>query len=63
MATYSILGRKLQLNTAEDVSEIVAALSEKQFEVIVLSGNTVATEAGQALADAIKDQKELKVHV
>lgn len=59
---FSIAGKGLKLNTAEDVKEFVETIDQMDdLEVIKLSGNTIGVEAGQALAEALKTKTKLKV--
>jgi Ran GTPase-activating protein 1 len=59
---FSIVGKGLKLNTAEDVQEFVDTINQMDdLEVIKLSGNTIGVEAGQALAEALKTKTKLKV--
>ncbi|KAG0745459.1 hypothetical protein G6F57_002140 [Rhizopus arrhizus] len=58
---FSIVGKGLKLNTAEDVQEFVDTINQMDdLEVIKLSGNTIGVEAGQALAEALKTKTKLK---
>lgn len=60
---FSIEGKGLKLNTADDVKEFVEAIVQMEdLEVIRLSGNTIGVEAAQALAGALKSKKTLKVN-
>ncbi|KAK9712379.1 Ran GAP Rna1 [Basidiobolus ranarum] len=60
--TWSIEGKGLKLDTAEDVQDFVKEiLAFENLEVVVMSGNTVGIEAGKALAEAFKQKKNLKV--
>lgn len=60
---FSIEGKGLKLNTADDVKEFVEAIVQMEdLEVIRLSGNTIGVEAAQALAGALKNKKTLKVN-
>lgn len=59
---FSIVGKGLKLNTAEDVQEFVETIQQmSELEVIHLSGNTLGVEASQALAEALKNKTHLKV--
>ncbi|ORY05422.1 RNI-like protein [Basidiobolus meristosporus CBS 931.73] len=59
---WSIEGKGLKLETAEDVQEFVKEIvAFEDLEVVVMSGNTVGVEAGKALAEAFKQKKSLKV--
>jgi Ran GTPase-activating protein 1 len=59
---YSIKGKGLKLNSAEDVKQFcdeikaISGLTE-----IELSGNTFGVEAAKAIAESIKDQHDLTV--
>ncbi|CAO3697316.1 unnamed protein product [Rhizopus stolonifer] len=58
---FSIVGKGLKLNTAEDVQEFVETIQQmSELEVIHLSGNTLGVEASQALAEALKNKTHLK---
>lgn len=57
----SFAGRGLKLNTREDVKEISAALLKApNMQVLRLEGNTVAPEAAEELAKALKEAKNLE---
>lgn len=59
---FSIVGRGLKLNTADQVKEFVETIEQMpDLEVIQLSGNTIGVEASQALAEALKSKTKLKV--
>jgi Ran GTPase-activating protein 1 len=59
---FSIVGKGLKLNTADDVKEFVETIEQMQdLQVIKLSGNTIGVEASQALAQALKNKTNLKV--
>lgn len=59
---FSIEGRGLKLNTADDVKEFVDTIAQMDdLQVIRLSGNTIGVEAGEALAAALKPKATLKV--
>lgn len=59
---FSIAGKGLKLNTAQDVQEFVETIEQMpNLEVIELSGNTLGVEASQALAQALKTKTHLKV--
>ncbi|CAG8615001.1 5715_t:CDS:2, partial [Dentiscutata heterogama] len=59
---FTIAGKGLKLNTAEDVQEYVNSILElKNLEEVVLSGNTFGVEAAQAIAMTIKKKDSLKI--
>lgn len=59
---FSIVGKGLKLNTADDVKEFVDTIHQMDdLQVIKLSGNTLGVEASQALAEALKSKTKLKV--
>ncbi len=59
---FSIVGKGLKLNTADDVKEFVETINKMDnLQVIKLSGNTIGVEAGQALVEAFKSKSKLKV--
>ncbi|CAG8578741.1 17338_t:CDS:2 [Acaulospora morrowiae] len=59
--TFSIAGRGLKLDTAEDAQEFVdSILSQENLEKVILSGNTFGVEAAQAIAKALEQKKTLK---
>lgn len=59
---FSIEGKGLKLNTAEDVKEFVETIAQMtDLQVIRLSGNTFGVEASEALAAALKPKTTLKV--
>ncbi|KAK9729282.1 Ran GAP Rna1 [Basidiobolus ranarum] len=59
---WSIEGKGLKLETAEDVKEFVEEiLAFEGLEVVKMSGNTVGVEAGKALAAAFQHKKTLKI--
>lgn len=61
-ATFSIKGKTLKFNTAEDVADMAKEIREtKGLTDIELSGNTFGVEASKAIAEAIRDQKDLTV--
>lgn len=60
--SFSIKGQTLKFNTAEDVVAIAKDIREtKGLKDIELSGNTFGVEASKAIAEAMRDQKELTV--
>lgn len=59
---FSIVGKGLKLNTAEDVKEFVETIEKMDdLETIKLSGNTIGVKAGEALGEALKSKTKLKV--
>jgi Ran GTPase-activating protein 1 len=59
---YSIEGKGLKLNNAQDCAEFVAEIKkQKGLTEVRLSGNTFGVDAAKAIAEALKDQDELKV--
>ena len=60
--TFSLVGKGLKLNTAEDIKPHIAPLVERQdWTEVQFAGNTIGVEAAEALADALRTQKSLKV--
>jgi hypothetical protein len=60
---FSIEGKGLKLNTAEDVQPFVdTILQMDDLQEIRLSGNTIGVEAGKALASALQSRKNIKVN-
>lgn len=60
--SFSIVGRNLKLNSAQDIRPILDELEKVQpLEEVHFGGNTLGVEACQALADVLKTKKELKV--
>ncbi|OAD72355.1 hypothetical protein PHYBLDRAFT_88673, partial [Phycomyces blakesleeanus NRRL 1555(-)] len=61
---FSIEGKGLKLNTAEDVKLFCDTISRMDnLQKIILSGNTIGVEAGKALAAALSTRKTLKVAI
>jgi hypothetical protein len=59
---FSIEGKGLKLNTAEDVQPFVdTILQMDDLQEIRMSGNTIGVEAGKALAGALQSRKTIKV--
>jgi Ran GTPase-activating protein 1 len=59
---YSIEGKSLKLNTAEDVKQFCEEIKAlKGLTEIKLSGNTFGVDAAKAIAQAMRDQEELRV--
>ena len=59
---FNISGKKLKLNTANDVQDLVKQIGKlKQLEKVVLSGNTFGVEASKALAEALAKHDTIKV--
>lgn len=61
--SWSLLGKVLKLNTAEDLEPHLASLraSRNSVEQVIVSGNTFGVDAAKALAVEIKQLKNLKV--
>jgi hypothetical protein len=60
---FSIEGKGLKLNTAEDVQAFVDTIVQMDdLQIIKLSGNTIGVEAGKALASALQSRKNIKVY-
>ncbi|KAG2176562.1 hypothetical protein INT44_007225 [Umbelopsis vinacea] len=58
---FSIEGKGLKLNTAEDVQHFVdTILQMDDLQEIRMSGNTIGVEAGKALASALQSRKNIK---
>lgn len=59
---FSIAGKALKLDTAEDVAEIVEQIkSLKNLQKLSFVGNTMGVEASKAIADAIATHDTIKV--
>ncbi|KAI8578047.1 hypothetical protein K450DRAFT_248763 [Umbelopsis ramanniana AG] len=59
---FSIEGKGLKLNTAEDVQPFVdTILQMDDLQEIRMSGNTIGVEAGKALASALQSRKNIKI--
>ncbi|KAF8449767.1 hypothetical protein BGX38DRAFT_1092443 [Terfezia claveryi] len=59
---FSLEGKGLKLNTAADIEPHIASLkADGHVEEVWLSGNTLGIGACEALADALKNKKNLKV--
>ncbi|KAJ2721319.1 Ran GAP Rna1 [Coemansia sp. Benny D115] len=59
---YSLEEKSLKLTTAEDIAPYIAEIKAfENLEEIRLNGNTIGAEAAQALADALRTKKSLKV--
>lgn len=60
--TFTIEGRGLKLQTADDVKEFIETISGMDaLENVILSGNTFGVEACRALAAALAKKPLLKV--
>lgn len=60
---FSLEGKGLKFNTAEDVEPHIKALRElEDVEEVRLQGNTVGIEAAAALADVLRTKKTLQVN-
>lgn len=57
---YSIQGKSLKLNTAEDVKQFCDEIKAQSFSEIRLSGNTLGIDACAAIAQALIG-KNLKI--
>jgi len=58
---FSIEGKGLKLNTAQDVQAFVDTIVQMDdLQVIKLSGNTIGLEAGKALASALQSRMTIK---
>lgn len=61
MSEFSIAGKGLKLDTAEDVKVFVDQIKDtKNLKKIVIMGNTIGVEASKALAEALKNQEDLE---
>jgi Ran GTPase-activating protein 1 len=59
--TFSLEGKGLKLSKASDVEHFATQILEQDnLEVFILSGNTIGTEAAQALAAALKHKNKIK---
>ena len=59
---FSLEGRGLKLNTAADIEPHIASLKvNEHVEEVWFNGNTLGIGACEALADALKNKKNLKV--
>lgn len=62
MSTFSILGKNLKANTANDLEPFLSELKEmNDVEVARFGGNSLGVEACQAIAAVLKEKKSLKV--
>lgn len=60
-AQFSLAGKGLKLDTAEDVAEIVKEISSlKNLQKISLVGNTLGIEASKAIANALDKHESLR---
>lgn len=60
--SFSIVGRNLKLDTAEDIQPILDDLNKvEDLKEVHFGGNTIGVEAAKALAAVLKDKKLLKV--
>lgn len=58
---FSLAGKALKLDTAEDVAEIVKGISDlKNLQKVSFVGNTLGIEASKALAEALDKHESLK---
>lgn len=61
--TFSLNGRALKLDNAEDMKEHTAAIEAmERVERVVLSGNTIGIGAAQELGKALAKLEHLKVN-
>lgn len=61
LISWSIQGKTLKLNSAEDVSQFVDQINEiSGLQQICLSGNTFGVEACRAIAEALKKQTDIE---
>ena len=61
---FSIVGKTLKFNTAQDVQDICRQILEiKDLKEIHLSGNTFGVEACEAIAKTLENQSHLKVSI
>ena len=61
MAIFSLAGRGLKLDTAEDIKQYIKPLAESQdFHQVDLSGNTFGIPACEALAPLLSSQQNLE---
>lgn len=59
---FSLEGRGLKLNTAEDIKPHIESLkANEDVEEVWFNGNTLGIGACEALADALRGKKNLKV--
>ena len=59
---FTLGGRALKLNTAEDIEPHIEKLKlNESVEEVWLNGNTLGIGACEALADALRGKKNLKV--
>ncbi|RIA93688.1 Ran GTPase activator [Glomus cerebriforme] len=59
---FSIEGKGLKLDTAEDVQDFVNSILEiENLEQVILSGNTFGVEAAQAIAGALKGKDTIRI--
>ncbi|KAJ3128468.1 hypothetical protein HK098_004363 [Nowakowskiella sp. JEL0407] len=60
--TFSLEGKSLKLNNADDVAEYVKQISEfTNLTHFKLNGNTIGVEASKELANALKPHKNIQV--
>ncbi|CAO1616607.1 unnamed protein product [Sympodiomycopsis kandeliae] len=60
--SFSIVGKNLKLNTAEDIQPILDDLDKvENLEEVHFGGNTLGVEASKALAKNLEQKKTLKV--
>jgi len=61
---FSLEGRGLKLDTAADIEPHIASLkANEHVEEVWFNGNTLGIGACEALADALKNKKYLKVPI
>lgn len=60
--SFSIVGKNLKLNTAEDIQPVLDDLDKvENVEEVHFGGNTLGVEACRALAKNLEQKKTLKV--
>jgi len=61
---YSLEGKNLKLTSREDIEPYIAEINAiEDLQEIHLGGNTLGVGACQALGEALKDKKSLRVSV
>ena len=59
---FSIEGKSLKLDNAEDVQEFVNSILEiENLQEVILSGNTFGVDSTQAITRALKEKNTIKV--
>lgn len=60
--SFSIVGRNLKLDTASDIKPVLDELNQvAELREVHFGGNTLGVEACKALADVLREKKELQV--